>query len=171
MLSTDCKPSKRSYEKGNFVRCSECGAEPPGDETCIDRFHALLAAEQDHPEAAEMHALFALTYYAQHPSLCKPWLRAAQRETMREIFGQGREWREVLVWPRDRRLRQEAVDQLRTRYSGEAHAPAAGTLVAGETTVVDLPTPGSPRYPSAYPAEVEAWARSVAERAVLINAL
>jgi hypothetical protein len=32
------------------MRCVECGAELTGAETCLDRFHALLAAEWDHPE-------------------------------------------------------------------------------------------------------------------------
>ena len=62
------------------MRCAECGAELPGEERCKDRFHALLAAEQHHPEAAAMHGLFVLAYHAQHPSLCKPWLRSAHRE-------------------------------------------------------------------------------------------
>ena len=38
-----------------------------------------------------MHGLFVLTYYAQHPSLSKPWLRAAQREWLREIFAEGKD--------------------------------------------------------------------------------
>ena len=34
------------------MRCAECGADLPGEESCIGRFHALLAAEWEHPEAA-----------------------------------------------------------------------------------------------------------------------
>jgi hypothetical protein len=34
------------------MRCDECGAEIAGDETCIDRFHALLAAEVDQKAAS-----------------------------------------------------------------------------------------------------------------------
>ena len=149
------------------MRCAECGAELPGEETCIARFHALLAAEQEHPEAAEMHGLFVLAYHAQHPSLCKPWLRALQRETLREIFGKGKPWREVLSWPKDRTRRQEAVDRVKERFASAPETPAFGHPVAGETTVADLGTPGSPGYPSEYPSEVESWAKSLAENRFL----
>lgn len=149
------------------MHCSECGADLPGGETCLDRFHALLAAEPDHPEAAAMHGLFVLTYYAQHPSLCKPWLRAAQGATMRAVFGEGRDWREVLAWPHDRARRQAAVDRLKAAYAADRDTPEAGIPVAGEATVAGLPAPGAPRYPAAYPAAVEAWARSVAEHRFL----
>lgn len=150
-------------EKRPPVRCAECGAELPGEERCKDRFHALLAAEQHHPEAAEMHGLFVLAYHVQHPSLCKPWLRAFQRETLREIFGKGRPWKEVLAWPKDRTRRQEGVDRAKERFSGGPQTPAFGRPVTGETTVADLPTPGSSGYPAEYPDKVESWARSVAE--------
>lgn len=133
----------------------------------MDRFHALLGAEQDHPEAAAMHALFVLTYYAQHPSLCKPWLRTVQRETMREVFGEGRDWRKALTWPKDRARRQEAVDRVKARYASGLGTPEVGVPGAGEATVVDLPVPGSPQYPSEYPARVETWARSVAQHRFL----
>jgi hypothetical protein len=106
-----------------------------------------------------MHGLSVLTYHAQHPSLSKPWLRAWQCEVMREMYGQGRDWRAVLAWPRYRARRQEAVDRAKSQPAG-----ACGTPMVGEATVVDLPAPGSPRYPSEYPAAVEGWARSVAER-------
>ena len=149
------------------MRCSECGAELPGGETCLDRFHALLAAEQDHPAAAAMHGLFVLTYHAQHPSLCKPWVRSFQRDTLRAVFGEGRDWREVLAWPADRARRQAAVDRAKAAYAGDRDPPEAGAPVAGEATVAVLPAPGSPRYPSEYPARVEAWARSVAEHRFL----
>jgi hypothetical protein len=149
------------------VKCAECGAELPGEERCKDRFHALLAAEWEHPEAADMHGLFVLAYYAQHPSLCKPWLRAAYRETLREIFGKGRPWREVLAWPKDRTRRQEAVDRVKERFAGAPETPAFGHPVAGEMTVADLGTPGSPGYPSKYPSEVESWAKSAAENRFL----
>jgi hypothetical protein len=154
-------------ESGRPVRCAECGAELPGEETCIARFHALLAAEQEHPEAADMHGLFVLAYHAQHPSLCKPWLRAFQRETLREIFGKGKPWREVLAWPKNRMRRQEGVDQAKERFSGVPQTPAFGYPVTDEMTVVDLPTPGSSGYPSEYPDQVESWARSVAEHKFL----
>ena len=149
------------------MRCAECGAELPGEERCKDRFHVLLAAEQHHPEAAAMHGLFVLAYHAQHPSLCKPWLRAAHRESLREIFGQGRPWREVLSWPQDRTRRQEAVARVKERFAGAPGMPAFGHPVAGEITVADLVTPGSLGYPSEYPSEVESWAKSLAENRFL----
>jgi hypothetical protein len=151
------------------LRCPECEAELPGGERCVDRFHLLLAAEQHHPEAAAMHGLFVLTYYAQHPSLSKPWLRAAQREWLREIFGEGKDWREVLSWPEDRARRQEAVDRAKGRFARAPEVPAIGRPVKGEMTVADLGTPGSPGYASEYPARVEAWAQSVAENRILAH--
>ena len=113
------------------MKCAECSAELPGEETCINRFHALLAAEQEYPEAATMHGLFVLTYYAQHPSLCKPWLRMSQKETLREIFGKGRSWREVLAWPKDRAFRQGAVDRVKERFRGAPETPVFGHPEAG----------------------------------------
>jgi Family of unknown function (DUF5946) len=135
----------------------------------VDRFHLLLAAEQQYPEAAAMHGLFVLTYYAQHPSLSKPWLRAAQREWLREIFDEGKDWRAVLSWPEDRARRQEAVDRAKRRFARAPEVPAIGRPVKGEMTVAGLGTPGSPGYPSEYPARVEAWARSVAENRILAH--
>jgi hypothetical protein len=49
------------------MHCSECGADLPGEETCLDRFHALLAAEKPGNEAAQMHGLTVLTFMVQHP--------------------------------------------------------------------------------------------------------
>jgi hypothetical protein len=151
------------------VRCPECGAELPGEERCVDRFHLLLTAEQHHPQAAAMHGLFVLTYYAQHPSLSKPWLRAAQRESLREMFGEGKDWREVLSWPEDRARRQEAVDRAKEHFARAPETPEVGRPVEGEMTVIDLGMPGSPGYPSEYPSRVKAWARSVAEHRVLAH--
>ena len=149
------------------MRCVECGAELPGEETCIARFHALLASEWGHPEAAEMHGLFVLAYHAQHPSLCKPWLGAAQRDTLREIFGKGKPWREVLAWPKNRMLRQVSVDRVKERYSSAPPIPVYGLPLTDEMTIADLPAPGSPGYPSEYPDKVESWARLMAERRFL----
>jgi hypothetical protein len=134
----------------------------------MDRFHVLLAAEQHHPEAAAMHhGLFIFSYYAQHLSLCKPWLREVQRGWMRGIFGEGGDWREVMAWPGDRARRQAAVDRAKERSAGATDTPATGYPVAGEMTVADLGTPGSLDYPSEYPSKVESWARSVAEHRFL----
>lgn len=127
----------------------------------MDRFHSLLAAEQDYPEAAAVHGLFVLTYYAQHLSLCKPWLRAAQRETMCQVFGEGRDCWEVLAWPRNRARRQGSVDQAKAVHAADLGAPAVGACSAGEVTVADLPVPGQRQYPSEY------VARSVAAHSFL----
>lgn len=149
------------------MRCAECGAETPGEETCKDRFHALLAAEWEHPKAAQMHGLFVLAYHAQHPSLCKPWLRAAQREWMREIFGKGKPWREVLAWPEDRTRRQQAVDRAKERFANTPETPEFGQPAAGEMTIADLGMPGCAGYPFEYPNQVQSWARSLAENRFL----
>ena len=149
------------------MRCGECGAELPGEETCLDRFHTLLGAEQDHPEAAAMHGLFVLTYHAQHPSRCKPWIQAMHGETLRAVFGESRPWREALAWPNDRMRRQAAVDQLKARHAGDDRAVVVGVPITGEVTVAGLPVPSSPLYPATYPAAVEAWAKSVAEHRFL----
>ena len=114
-----------------------------------------------------MHGLFVLAYHTQHPSLCKPWLRAAHRESLREIFGKGRPWKEVLSWPKGRARRQEAVDRIKERFADTPGTPAFGNPVAGEMTVADVVTPGSPGYPSEYPSEVESWAKSLAENRFL----
>jgi hypothetical protein len=151
------------------LRCPECGSELPGEERCVDRFHLLLAAEQHHPEAAAMHGLFVLAYYAQHPSSSKPWLRAAHREWLREIFGESVDWREVLSWPEDRARRQHAVDRAKARFADAPEMPATGQPVEGEMTVADLGTPGSAGYLSEYPVRVEAWARSVARHRFLVD--
>ncbi|MEA2572944.1 MAG: hypothetical protein QOH93_242 [Chloroflexia bacterium] len=50
------KSKKLEQLKGMGVemRCAECGADM-GDETCVDRFHALLSAESHSQEALQMH--------------------------------------------------------------------------------------------------------------------
>ncbi len=149
------------------MKCSECGAGLPEGESCLDRFYTFLAAEWEHPEAAEMHGLLVLAYHAQHPSLCQPWIRASHAETLREIYRKGRPWREVLSWPSSRSRRQRAVDQLKERLADAPGSLAFGHPIAGEMTVGDLPAPGSPFYPSGYPSQVEAWAASVAQKRFL----
>ena len=151
------------------MECPECGAILSGDEGCMDRFHLLLAAEQHYSEAAAMHGLFVLTYYAQHPSLSKLWLREYQREVMREIFGQGRDWREVLAWPSSRQRRQHVVDRQKERFADVPETGVFGHPITGEKTVADLSTPGSTGYPSKYPDEVTAWAKSVVNHRFLAD--
>lgn len=137
------------------MRCAECGADLPGEETCLDCFHAVLAADHGGiPEAVAAHGLFVMAYHAQHPSRVKPWQRAAYREAMREIFGQGRDWRAVLT---DNR-RPGVIDRLKsTTFAKET--PVVGAPIAGELTIAAI----DPTIPPGHVARVEAWARSVAE--------
>lgn len=144
------------------MKCAECGAED-----CEERYHALLAAEWGHPETAAMHGLFILVYHVQHPSLCKPWIRAAQRDSLREIFAENRDWRAVVAAPKDRRLRQENVAQAKRRFANAPESQATGHPIEGEMTVADIGVPGSPEYLREYPDRVEAWARSVAKHRLL----
>ena len=58
------KASSKRTESRWPVGCVECGAELPGEESCKDRFHALLATEWEQPETVDMHALFVLAYHA-----------------------------------------------------------------------------------------------------------
>ncbi len=58
------KASSKRTEGRWPVRCVECGAELPGEESCKDPFYALLATEWEQPETVDMHALFVLAYHA-----------------------------------------------------------------------------------------------------------
>lgn len=144
------------------MECNECGAVLPGDETCLDRFHALLAAEQHNAELFRMHGLTVLTYHVQHPSLTKPWYQAAGYDVMRRSFGQGRDWREVLGEGRQY-LHSASFQQWKRNYGPTMAPEIVTTPVPGEMTVadVDLDAPGSQA------AAVLAWGRSVAEGRVL----
>jgi hypothetical protein len=141
------------------MRCAECGADLPGEETCLDRFHAVL--EVDYlgiPEAFAAHGLVVFTYHAQHPSRAKPWTRVAHWEGMREIFGRGRDWRVVLAGNR----RPGVVDRSKAA-DGARETPVVGKPVAGELTIAGI----DPAIPPGHVARVEAWARSVAEHRFL----
>lgn len=139
--------------------CVECGADLPGAETCFDRFHAVLAADHEGiPEAFAAHGLFVMTYHGQHPSRVKPWLWAAHRERMREIFGRGRDWRVVLAENR----RPGVVDRLKLATMAE-ETPVVGEPIVGELTIAEI----DPAIPPGHVERVEAWARSVAEHRFL----
>jgi hypothetical protein len=88
---------------------------------------------------------------------------------MREIVGQGRDWREVLSWPPSRQRRQYAVDQQKERFADVPETRVLGHPITGEMTVADLSIPGSIRYPSKYPDKVTAWTKSVAEHRFLAD--
>jgi hypothetical protein len=144
------------------MTCAECGAELPDGESCLDRFHALLAAEHHNAELLRMHGLSVLTYHLQHPSLTKPWYQAAGYDVMRRSFGQGRDWFEVLQEGRGY-LHSNGFQQWKRNY-GSTLAPEIVTQpVPGELTVfcVDL------EAPSGQTEQVLAWGRSVAQGRVL----
>jgi hypothetical protein len=147
--------------------CEACGADLPGAETCLDRFHLLLAVESDNAELRRMHGLTVLTYYLQHSSLTKPWYQMFGAEVMRRVFAQGEDWSSVLLESHPRgvgRTRSAvAVAQLKTR--GETTMPdwVIVHAIPGELTVASIDLNVSPGQTE----QVEAWARSVAEHRVL----
>jgi len=162
------------------VRCAECGADPPGAETCEGRFHALLAAEVENAELARMHGLTVLTYHLQHPSRTKPWYQAFGAEVMRRAFGQGEDWTEALAavagrpggFDRDRNRWRQVGPQKGWERALNARKAAAGSEMpawvvaepmAGESTVADV----DPAAPAGQEGQVLAWARSVAEHRFL----
>jgi len=86
--------SQQEFQK---MRCGECGAEFSGGETCLARFHALLAVEGDNEELRQMHGLTVLTYYLQPPTLTKPWYQIFGAGVLQRVFGQGEDWGEALM--------------------------------------------------------------------------
>jgi hypothetical protein len=147
--------------------CGECGAALPASGACIDWFHALLAAEVENAELRGVHGLTVMTYYLQHPSLCKPWYLEWGRETMRRIFGDGEPWHSVLLaeHPRGVGRQRSAAALTRRKAAGGNELPAWVVThpVAGERTVTSVDA-AAERGPAA---QVEAWARSVAEHRLL----
>jgi hypothetical protein len=149
------------------VRCAECGADLPGDETCLARFHELLGAEAHNEELRQMHGLTVLTYHLQHPSLTRPWYQRYGAEVMPRIFARREDWLTVLLegHPRGvgRRQSAKAVAELKAR--GETAMPdwVVTTPIPGELTVMAV----DPRGPSGQTAQVMAWARSMAEHRFL----
>jgi hypothetical protein len=148
-------------------RCHECGADSPGDVACLNQFHALLAAEAGNEELRRMHGLTVLTYHLQHPSLTKPWYQHWGREMMRRIFGQGENWQKVLLesHPRGIGRQRSAAVVARLKTAGGATMPewVITHPIPGELTVHAV----DPGPPSGQAAQVESWARSVAEHRFL----
>lgn len=144
------------------MQCQECGAELPTTGACIDRFHALLAAEAHNDELRRMHGLTVLTYYLQHPSLTKPWYQHYGRETMRRIFGQGEDWQAVLLesHPRGVGRQQSAAAIARLKAAGPKTMPdwVVTGPVPGELTVFSV----DPEAASGQGGQIMVWARSVA---------
>jgi hypothetical protein len=148
------------------MRCGECGAESGGDETCLDRFHALLAAEDDNEELRQMHGLTVLTYHLQHPSLTKPWYQLFGARVLQRVFGHGEDWGEVLMETHPRRIGRRADAAVaRLKAAGGPTMPSwvVSHPIAGELTIATMDPDASPG-----PAhQVLAWAQSVAEQRYL----
>jgi hypothetical protein len=144
------------------MRCDECGANPPGETTCLDHFHALLAAETEHADLRGMHGLTVLTYYLQHPSLTRPWYQIYGNEVMRRVFADGENWDDVLMETHPRRIGRRADAEIaRLKAAGGSTMPAwvITQPLAGELTATAV----SREPPAGQAEQVLAWARSVAE--------
>jgi hypothetical protein len=148
------------------MRCSECGADLPDEITCLDGFHALLAAETDNAELRGMHGLTVLTYHLQHPSLTKPWYQRFGKQVMRRVFSDGEDWGDVLMETHPRRIGRRAdADVARLKATGGSTMPewVVSRPIAGEMTVTTV----SIEAPAGQAEQVLAWARSVAEHRFL----
>jgi hypothetical protein len=148
------------------MRCGECGTEIAGDETCLARFHSLLAAEVDNEELRRMHGLTVLTYHLQHPSLTKPWFQHFGADVFQRVFGQGEDWGNVLMETHPRRIGHRAdlaVARLKAAVGRTTPDWVVSHPIAGELTIATIDPDASPG-----PAQqILAWARSVAECRVL----
>jgi hypothetical protein len=151
------------------MRCRECGAELPGDETCLDRFGALLAAEIDDEgnmtEAWKAHGLTVMTFYLQHAGgsgYTKRYMVEAAEKAMRQIFEEGRDQADILPVGQ-RAARQRAVAEMKAAPG--AHDPITTIIgpLPGELTIATL----DPANLNGHFERVMAWARSVAEHRVL----
>ncbi len=148
------------------MRCNECGAEIEGDETCLARFHALLAAEVDNEELRRMHGLTVLTYHLQHPSLTKPWYQQFGARVFQRVFGQGEDWGDVLMETHPRGIGRRA-DAAVARLKAGAGSTMPNRVVlhpiAGEVTIAAIDPEASPG-----PAQqILDWARAVAKHRYL----
>ena len=148
------------------MRCDECGAGIVGDETCLTRFHVLLAAEVDNEELRRMHGLTVLTYHLQHPSLTKPWYQLYGARVFQRVFGQGENWGDVLMETHPRRIGRRAdaaVARLKAATGPTMPEWVVTHPIAGEMTITTIDPDAAPG-----PAhQVLAWARSVAEHRYL----
>ena len=148
------------------MRCEECGADIPGDETCLGRFHVLLAAEIDNEELRGMHGLTVLTYHMQHPSLTKPWYQLFGARVLQRVFGRGEDWGDVLMETHPRRNGRRAdaaVARLKAAAGPTMPDWVVSHPIAGELTIATI-DPGASPGPAQ---QVLAWARSVAEQRYL----
>ncbi len=149
------------------LHCEECGAALADGGTCIDQFHALLAAEAYSDVLRQMHGLTVLTYYLQHPSLTKPWYQAFGRQTMRRIFVDGENWLTVLLeeHPRGVGRQRSAAAIARRKAAGPDDMPewVVTRPIPGELHVTAIDADAG----AGHAEQVLAWARSVAEHRFL----
>jgi hypothetical protein len=151
------------------MKCNECGADLPGDETCTDRFGALLAAEMDADgkptEAWYVHGLTVMTFYLQHAGgigYTKRYQVEFAEKAMRRIFVDGED--QADVFPTDQRAaRQKAATAAKAAPGANAPIKEIRGIQPGELTVASL----DPANLSGHRERVMAWARSVAEHRVL----
>jgi hypothetical protein len=144
------------------MRCDECGADLPGAETCLDRFHTLLAAEVGNEDLRQMHGLTVLTYHLQHPSLTKPWYQLFGAGVYQRVFGQGEDWGDVLMEAHPRRIGRRAdaaVARLKAASGPTMPDWIVSHPIAGELTIATIDANASPGPDE----QVLTWARSVAE--------
>lgn len=145
------------------MRCEECGADVSGDETCLDRFHTLLAAEVDSEELRRMHGSTVLTYHLQHPSLTKPWYQIFGAGVLQRVLEQGEDRGDVLMETHPRRIGRRAdgaVARLKATAGPTMPKWVISRPIPGELTIATIDPETSPG-----PAQlVLAWARSVAEQ-------
>ena len=148
--------------------CPECGAALPGEETCSDRFGALLSAERDEDgqptEAAYAHGLTVMTFYLQHAGgigYTKRYMVDSASVAMRQIFIEGRDQAEVLPVGR-RAERQKAAATAKAQPGANDPITTIIGPLAGELTITSL----DPENMTGHLERVKAWARSVAEHRV-----
>ena len=149
--------------------CQECGANLPGEESCLDRFGALLAAERDAAgeitAAFTVHGLLVMTFYLQHAGgigYTKRWMVDGAERALRQIFQEGRDHAEVL--PAGQRVsRQKAA--AKAKAAPDANEPITKIVgpLEGELTIATL----DPANLTGHVERVIAWARSVAEHRVI----
>jgi hypothetical protein len=150
------------------MRCEECGADPPGETTCLDHLHELLAAETENAELRGMHGLTVLTCHLQHPSLTKPWYQVFVKQVLRRVFGDGEAWGDVLMETHPRRIGRHADAEIARLKDAGGLTMSEWVItqpIMGEMTVTAV----SPEAPSGQAEQALAWARSVAEHRFLHN--
>ncbi|MCC6602392.1 MAG: hypothetical protein IT327_04235 [Anaerolineae bacterium] len=55
-------------QRDEVLPCPECGAQPAGEATCTDRYHACMALELTNPDYGAVHHFTVPAYMLQHPS-------------------------------------------------------------------------------------------------------